>query len=55
MREYFPKAGNPLILLPTDSEFGAEGYEELADHISRRYRIENDGGDSARIVPEIGR
>jgi DNA sulfur modification protein DndD len=55
MREYFPKAGNPLILLPTDSEFGPEGYEELADHISRRYRIDNEGGDSAQIVEETGR
>jgi len=52
MREYFPQAGNPLILLPTDSELGPGGFEELADHIAVRYRIENEGGDSARIVEE---
>jgi DNA sulfur modification protein DndD len=52
MREYFPNAGNPLVLLPTDSEFGPEGYEQIGDRICRRYRIENDGGDSATIVPE---
>jgi len=55
MREYFPKAGNPLILLPTDSEFGAEGFDELADHIAVHYRIENTGGDSARIIEEPAR
>jgi DNA sulfur modification protein DndD len=52
LREYFPNAGNPLVLLPTDSEFGPEGYEQIGDRICRRYRIENDGGDSATIVPE---
>lgn len=53
MREYFPNAGNPLVLLPTDTEFGPEGYEIIGDRICRRYRIENDGGDAATIVPEV--
>ncbi len=52
MEEYFPNAGNPLVLLPTDTEFGPEGYELIGDRICRRYRIENDGGDSATIVAE---
>ena len=52
MSEYFPQAGEPLVLLPTDTEFGPEAFETLSSHICRRYRIENDGGDSARIVEE---
>lgn len=52
MREYFPNAGNPLVLLPTDTEFGPEGFEQIGDRVRRRYRIENQGGDSATIVPE---
>jgi DNA sulfur modification protein DndD len=52
MREYFPNAGNPLVLLPTDTEFGPDGFEQIGDRVRRRYRIENHGGDSATIVPE---
>lgn len=52
MDEYFPNAGNPLVLLPTDTEFGADGFDRIGDRVCRRYRIENSGGDSARIVPE---
>lgn len=53
--EYFRAAGEPLVILPTDSEFGPESYEAMRDHIRRMYRIENDGGDSARIVRVEGR
>lgn len=48
--EYFPAAGNPLILLPTNSEFGEDGYAELGPRISRSYRIKNITGDDAKIV-----
>ncbi len=52
MSEYFPRAAQPLVILPTDTEFGPDAYDLLAGHIRRRYRIENTGGDSARIVEE---
>ena len=48
--QYFPAAGQPLVILPTDSEFGPEIYQALGDRIRRRYRIENEGGDSAHLV-----
>ena len=51
MRDYFPEAGNPLVLLPTDTEFGREGYEELVDHIADRFVILNDTGQKAKIEP----
>jgi DNA sulfur modification protein DndD len=50
MSDYFPYAGNPLVLLPTNSEFGDHGFDQLADHICKRYEIHNDGGRSATIV-----
>ncbi|MDO3431920.1 AAA family ATPase [Rhizobium sp. CBN3] len=52
MTDYFPQAGDPLVLLPTDTEFGADAFETLSSHICRRYRIENDGGDSAKIIED---
>ena len=51
MSEYFPAAGNPLILLPTNSEFDELGYDQLRDRVCRRYTITNDGGRFAQIVP----
>lgn len=51
MSEYFPAAGNPLILLPTDTEFGEEGYAQLGSRIFRGYRIRNLTSDDAEIVP----
>jgi DNA sulfur modification protein DndD len=50
MSEYFPRAGNPLVLLPTNSEFSTEDDLNLASRIARRYVIQNNGGDQARIV-----
>lgn len=50
MSEYFPRAGNPLVLLPTNSEFSPDDDLNLADRIARRYVIQNIGGDQARIV-----
>ncbi|MRX08133.1 AAA family ATPase [Pseudoduganella sp. FT25W] len=50
MSEYFPRAGNPLILLPTNSEFSTEDDLNLAGRIARRYQIQNNGGEEARIV-----
>lgn len=50
MSDYFPNAGNPLVLLPTNTEFGEHGFDQLADHICKRYEIRNEGGRSASIV-----
>ena len=52
MTEYFPGAGDPLVLLPTETELGPADIDALDGRIRRRYRIENDGGDSARIVED---
>jgi DNA sulfur modification protein DndD len=50
MTDYFPRAGNPLVLLPTNSELAAEDYAQLSPHIARRYEILNTDGKDARIV-----
>jgi DNA sulfur modification protein DndD len=50
MTEYFPCAGNPLVLMPTDSELGVEDYAQLSSHIARRYEIRNTDGKDARII-----
>lgn len=54
MRDYFPNAGNPLILLPTNTELSEDDYATLDVHIAKRYEIMNEGGTSARIV-EVAR
>ena len=51
MTDYFPRAGNPLVLLPTDSELAAEDYAQLLPHIARRYEIHNTDGTSASLRP----
>lgn len=50
MTDYFPRAGNPLVLLPTNSELAAEDYALLSPHIAKRYEIINTDGKDARIV-----
>lgn len=47
--EYYPKAGDPLILLPTNSEFGEEIASRITHRIRRGYRIFNQGGRSAKL------
>jgi DNA sulfur modification protein DndD len=56
MRDYFPQAGNPLVLLPTNTELGEYGFEQLGSRICKRYEIRNDGGRAAEIVelPLVG-
>jgi DNA sulfur modification protein DndD len=50
--EYYPNAGDPLILLPTNSEFGEEIASRIAHRIRRGYRIVNQGGRSAKLEPD---
>jgi DNA sulfur modification protein DndD len=52
MSEYFPKAGKPLVLLPTNSELGREALGQLGNRIRRRYEIRNADGLQARIVED---
>ncbi len=54
MTDYFPHAGNPLVLLPTDSEVAREDYAQLSPHIARRYEIVNSDGRDAQIVERQG-
>ncbi|APZ97613.1 hypothetical protein BWQ93_03265 [Sphingopyxis sp. QXT-31] len=49
LSDYFPEAGNPLIILPTNSELGEDDLALLSDNIAKRYEIRNVGGTSARI------
>lgn len=51
MTEYFPSAGKPLVLLPTNSEMDEEVLRSLDGCIRRRYEIRNEGGTQAKIVP----
>lgn len=50
MTEYFPKAGRPLVLLPTNSEISREDLDYLSNHIKRFYEIRNEGGMQAKLV-----
>ncbi|POA57758.1 MULTISPECIES: DNA sulfur modification protein DndD [unclassified Pseudomonas] len=50
MSEYFPNAGKPLVLLPTNSEMDEDVLRSLDGFIRRRYEIQNEGGTRARIV-----
>ena len=49
MRDYFPHAGMPLIVLPTNSEMNEDDFALLTDHVARRYEIRNEDNVSARI------
>ena len=49
MRDYFPNAGNPLVLLPTNTELSEDDLVQLSPRIGQRYVIRNDGGQRARI------
>lgn len=51
---YFKDAGNPLVLLPTNTELNNDELEALSDRIAKRYEIRNTGGTNAQIV-EVGR
>lgn len=49
MTEYFPHAGNPLVLLPTNSEISDEELGLLEGRVCRYYEIRNEGGQDAHI------
>ena len=46
---YYPTAGNPLVLLPTNSEFTSDILEVIAPHVIRSYRIDNPDGNNATL------
>lgn len=50
MTEYFPNAGMPLVLLPTNTEIGSDGFAQLGSRVRRHYEIQNKSGVQAKIV-----
>ncbi|WP_439473054.1 AAA family ATPase [Brevundimonas sp.] len=51
MHEYFPAAGMPLVVLPTNTEMSADDLALLEPHIAMRYEIRNDEGIRSKIEP----
>jgi len=51
MTEYFPQAGMPLVVLPTNTEMGERDFALLEPHIAKRYEIRHDDGNRSSIVP----
>ncbi|MBN9336085.1 AAA family ATPase [Devosia sp.] len=50
--EYFPNAGNPLVLLPTNTEFTDHAQDLIGDRIAHTYQIDNQDGTNA-VVGEV--
>jgi len=49
LRNYYPKAAQQVIVLPTDSELDPEKYAILKPWVSAEFRLENPNGDRTRI------
>lgn len=49
LARYYPKAGQQVIILPTDSELDREKYALLKPHVYREYRLVNPEGDHTRV------
>lgn len=49
LARYYPKAGQQVIVLPTDSELDREKYALLKPHVYREYRLVNPEGDHTRV------
>jgi len=47
---YYPKAGEQIIVLPTDSELDQEKYNLIAPYIYRQYALENRDGEMAKVI-----
>nr|VFJ70079.1 MAG: DNA sulfur modification protein DndD [Candidatus Kentron sp. FW] len=52
LRRYYPKVGQQVIVLPTDSELDAEKYALIAPHVYREYRLDNPRGDDTQVLEE---
>ncbi len=51
LKNYYPKVGEQVILLPTDSELDEEKYSLLCPHIYKEYQLDNRDGEST--VPKL--
>ncbi|MDN5751883.1 MAG: DNA sulfur modification protein DndD [Nitrosospira sp.] len=49
LRNYYPKAAQQVIVLPTDSELDADKYGILKPWVNAEFRLENPNGDRTRI------
>jgi DNA sulfur modification protein DndD len=50
LKQYYPKAGHQVIVLPTDAELDRDKYSLLTPYIYREYRLENPKGNRTIIV-----
>jgi DNA sulfur modification protein DndD len=50
LRNYYPYAGEQVIVLPTDSEIDREKYRLLSPHIAGEFRLENTGGEHTTVI-----
>lgn len=53
MTEYFPNAGKPLVLLPTNSEITGEDFAQIKGRVVRQYVIDNVDGLQAKIIEQV--
>nr|VFJ96990.1 MAG: DNA sulfur modification protein DndD [Candidatus Kentron sp. LFY] len=49
---YYPKVGQQVIVLPTDSELDAPKHGLLAPRVYREYRLNNPKGDDTQVIEE---
>jgi DNA sulfur modification protein DndD len=50
LRDYYPHAGEQVIVLPTDSEIDREKYRILLPYIAGEFRLENSDGEHTNII-----
>lgn len=50
---YYPKAGNQVLVLPTDSELDINKYKLLLPHIAAEFKLSNPTGDATLSEPGI--
>jgi DNA sulfur modification protein DndD len=49
LEKYYPRVGEQVILLPTDSELDEEKYRLISPYVYKEYRLKNDDGESTQI------
>lgn len=50
LRNYYPKAAQQVIILPTDSELDREKYILLKPRVNTEFRLDNPDGDRTHVV-----
>ena len=51
--QYYPNAGEQVILLPTDSELDRDKYGLLAPYVYRQYKLDNPSGEATNPVADV--